>query len=188
MFVDAWCTLDFDAALEREALEQVAEGLAPLFDIGLAPHDRAALLVASDNAGSGTSVQFWADAQRTGVALASPELFPWCLANAPCGALARRFQITGPNLTLLGEADALVAALDSAADLFDARRIDLAFVLALSFVAGPTPGRALALRLKGGAPPGPWPADAAAMLAQVSSLRDAIDILATRLGPRIDAA
>lgn len=79
-----------------------------------APLDRVALCVASSNAGSGTSQRFWADARRVGVALANPAVFPWCLANAACGALARRFGATGPNFTHLGEAEAMLSAFDCA--------------------------------------------------------------------------
>ena len=152
MLLDALRSLDFDADLEREAMEQIGDGIAALFDYrGFEieiPRDRIGLLVASDNAGTATSVKFWADALRTGVGLASPELFPWCLANAPCGALARRFAITGPNATLLGEADALRAALDTSADLFAQGHIDSAIIVASCFAADGQPGRAIALRLR----------------------------------------
>jgi hypothetical protein len=147
MLLDALRLLDFDAGLEREAMEQIGDGIAPLFEIAV-PRERIGLLFVSDNAGSATSLKFWADALRTGVGLASPELFPWCLANAPCGALARRFAITGPNSTLLGEADALHAALDTSADLFAQGSIDSAMIVATCFAADGQPGRAIALRLR----------------------------------------
>ena len=142
--IDAFCALDFDARLEREATEQIIGGIAALFDIET-PRERIGLIVVSDNAGTATSVQFWSDAVATGVAVASPELFPWCLANAPCGALARRFQITKPNLTLLGESDALLAALDTAADQIAQRQVDSVVIVALSFVYGHKAGKVLAL-------------------------------------------
>jgi len=146
MQIDAFRSLDFDARLEREAMEQIADGIAALFDIE-APRERIGLIVASDNAGTATSVQFWLDAMRIGVAVASPELFPWCLANAPCGALARRFRVTGPNATLLGESDALLAALDTAAGQVTQRQVDNAVVVALCFANGHAGGKALALRV-----------------------------------------
>jgi len=136
----------FDARLEREATQAVGDAIAALFEAGPSG-DRLALVVVSDNAGTATSVQFWADAQRTGVALASPELFPWCLANAPCGALARRFGVTGPNLTLLGEAEALEAAFDHADALLSAGRVDAVVVLAMTFVQDGAPGEAVAWRI-----------------------------------------
>jgi len=149
MHIDAYRLLDFDAALEREAMQQIGDGIADLFDMD-APKERIGLLVASDNAGTATSVKFWAEAVRTGVGLASPELFPWCLANAPCGSLARRFAITGPNSTLLGEADALRAAFDNSVDLLTQERINSAIIVALCFAVDGQPGRAIALRLRQG--------------------------------------
>lgn len=146
MFIDAHNFFDFDAELEREAMNQIADGIAPMFDIDV-PGERVALLVASDNAGTATSVRFWSDALRTGVAVASPELFPWCLANAPCGALARRFSVTGPNSTMLGEADALFTALDTGEELLMQDRVDTVFIVAVSFVSSGYRGQAMTIRL-----------------------------------------
>jgi len=147
MVIDAHRVLDFEADLEREATDHIADGIAPLFAIDT-PAGRLALVVVSDSAGTATAVQFWADALRTGVALASPERFPWCLANAPCGALARRFGVTGPNSTLLGEGDALGAALDTVEDLFALGRVDTAMIVVICFASAGERGRAMALRLQ----------------------------------------
>ena len=69
--------LPLSAALEREAVDVIApliaDLLAPLIAPG-APRDRVGLFVVSSNAGAPTSLRFWAEAQRTGLALASPEL------------------------------------------------------------------------------------------------------------------
>lgn len=146
MRIDAMQAFRLDAPLEREAMTQVIEGLTPIFDVATA-RDGIGLIVASNNAGSATSQHFWAEAVRVGVAVASPELFPWCLANAPCGALSRHFGITGPNATLLGEGDALLGALDTAAQWLAPQRIEHAVVVALSFASAATHGQALALRL-----------------------------------------
>jgi 3-oxoacyl-(acyl-carrier-protein) synthase len=89
-------------------------------------------------------VRFWADAVKSGVALASPELFPWCLANAPCGALARRFGITGPNATWLGGDAALPAAAAAAATSLAEGRVRRVFVVAVDF--GVPPAQAGRLR------------------------------------------
>jgi len=126
-------------------MARVADGLAPLFDMDT-PRERTALIVVSDNAGSATSLRFWSDAVRTGVDVASPELFPWCLANAPCGALSRHFGVTGPNMTLLGDGDALLSAWDTAAQDLASHRVAAAVVIALSFGRADTGGRALGLR------------------------------------------
>lgn len=147
----------FEARLERDAMAQITDAFAPLFGT-LKPRSRIGLIVASDNAGSASSLQFWADAMRVGVDVASPELFPWCLANAPCGALARQFGITGPNVTLLGEGEALAAALQTAADWLAQDAADEVVVAALSFPSTRLPaaagsGRALALRMLAQEPP-----------------------------------
>jgi len=125
-------------ALEREAMQIAIDGLVELFSD--ASGDDSALFVVSRNAGNASAERFWADAQRSGVALASPELFPWCLANAPCGALARRFGITGPNCTWLGGDDALHSAHAAAAAALGDGRVERAYVVAVEF-GSPTSGR-----------------------------------------------
>lgn len=87
---------------EQRAFEAAVDALACAFEDASEGARRGALLVASEDAGSATALQFWRDALATGPALASPGAFPWCLANAPCGALARRFGIVGPSATWLG--------------------------------------------------------------------------------------
>jgi hypothetical protein len=89
-----------DAPSEQAMLEGVLDDLAVAFD---APADHAehALLVVSEDAGSATALRFWSAALATGVALASPASFAWCLANAPAALLARRFGLRGPNLSWL---------------------------------------------------------------------------------------
>jgi len=98
----AWCVLPH-AASEQESLEAVLDDLAPMFEaVPIVDGERdGALLVVSDDAGSATAVKFWRDALSTGLAVASPAAFPWCLANAPCASIAQRFGVTGPNLTWL---------------------------------------------------------------------------------------
>lgn len=120
--------------LERDAIEAVSEILAPLFED--AAGERSALLVTSSDAGSSTAIHFWSEARRVGVAVASPELFPWCLANAPCGALARRFGIRGASLTWLGGADALESAWEWASDRLAGAEFDRVFVVDVTFKPG----------------------------------------------------
>jgi hypothetical protein len=86
---------------EQASLESVLDHLAPLFECvpAVAGERDGALLVVSDDAGSGTSVRFWREALAVGLDVASPGAFPWCLANAPCATIARRFGVVGPNLT-----------------------------------------------------------------------------------------
>ena len=107
-----------DAASEQAALDMVLDALAPLFEaVPAVDGERAgALLLVSDDAGSGTAVRFWRDAVAVGPALASPGAFPWCLANAPCATIARRFLVTGPNVTWLAERADAPDMFDAAAD------------------------------------------------------------------------
>jgi len=120
------------ALSEQAALEAVLDRLAPLFEASpLADGERTgALFIVTEDAGSGTAVQFWRDALEAGPALARPGPFPWCLANAPGATLARRFAITGPNATWL------VSGLDEGT-AFDAP----AAFLSAHQQAAPSPGR-----------------------------------------------
>lgn len=135
----------FNTNLERDAIDSIASDLAPLFEpCEDVPSHRIGLYLTSPDAGIATSVTFWSEARRTGLGLANPELFPWCLANAPAAALARRFGITGPNYSLLGEAAALQAALDLASDDLLTARVDAAIVIALEMQSGRCSGLRLA--------------------------------------------
>lgn len=134
MFVDMHLSLSFDCALERDAVESIAQAAEPLFQ-STAAGNRIGLCVASPNAGAATSMKFWADAQHAGLAVASPELFPWCLANASCGALARRFKVRGPNYTYLGDADAVLSALEAADDGFDRQALEAVVLVVLRFAS-----------------------------------------------------
>jgi hypothetical protein len=91
------------AASEQAALEAALDDLAPIFAcVPTVDGERdGALLVVSDDAGAATAVNFWRDALAAGLGFASPAAFPWCLANAPCATIARRFSVTGPNFTWL---------------------------------------------------------------------------------------
>jgi 3-oxoacyl-(acyl-carrier-protein) synthase len=128
------------AVSERAAIESSFDTLTALFDGAAGP--RSALLVVSPDAGGASALRFWSEARRTGLAMANPEMFPWCLANAPCGALARRFGIGGPNVTSLGDDnEAVQAAWDSAERWLKQGQVDIAFVIALrlSTAAGSVP-------------------------------------------------
>lgn len=120
--------LDLDVSVsERAAVEAAFDPLEPLFRNAQGP--RSALWVVSPDLGGQTAVRFWADARNKGLGLANPESFPWCLANAACGALARQFQITGPNTTLMGGDDALCSAIASAEVGLIHGRFTMAFVI-----------------------------------------------------------
>ena len=152
----AWCLLPH-AASEQESLEAVLDDLAPMFEaVPMVDGEReGALLVVSDDAGSATAVSFWRDALSTGLAVASPAAFPWCLANAPCASIAQRFGVTGPNLTWLASFDDPRAAFDAPAAWLadrmcvgpdDGKPVD-AWLLALHF--GVPSARVMLWHLKG---------------------------------------
>lgn len=122
---------DLEYASERETMPALAALIAPLFEPP--PSSGAGLYVVSSNAGFHSAVQFWSDARRTGLAVASPELFPWTLANAPCGWLARHFRITGPNFTYAGGPEAAASAVMQAKDDLQAGRTSCAWILVLEF-------------------------------------------------------
>jgi len=124
---------------EQYALDSVLENLAPIFE-AVAPVDgerAGALLVVSDDAGAATAVQFWRSALEVGLPFASPAAFPWCLANAPCATIARRFGVTGPNVTWLASFADVRSAFDGpAAWLADYLSVGAnAWVVALHFGA-----------------------------------------------------
>lgn len=147
MYLSAHLDLTMPAGVDRDAIESAGERLAPLF-ASEAARDRICLAVASTNAGSSTAVRFWAEARRTGLGVASPELFPWCLANAACGAFARRFDVRGPNFTYLGSSDALLAAIESASVQFTQHSIEMAVIVVLEFAEPELDtGRLFAFRL-----------------------------------------
>lgn len=125
-------------ALERQTMDAVMARLSPLFEKKIS--ERSALFLASPNAGSATALRFWADAQSAGVAFANPELFPWCLANAPCAELARRFGIVGPNATWLGGEEALQAAWSAAGYVLKHRQVECVFVVRICFGRCDAPG------------------------------------------------
>ncbi len=104
---------------DTSALEASLGSLEGLFAMEDPAARHGSLLVVTEDAGCQTAVRFWADALGTGLALASPGAFPNCLANAPCGLLARRFGILGPSFTWMtapGEMDADVADIADLAD------------------------------------------------------------------------
>jgi hypothetical protein len=179
MYLDVHVASALGPGSERDAIESMGPTLAPLFESDL-PRERTGLLVASANAGVATSLQFWAGARRVGLALASPEHFPWCLANASCGALARRFGVTGPNFTMLGAADAMLGAIETTTDYFALGRMDMAVVVVVvpQFAAEPDDrGRLFAFRLMRQAGPIAIRAEATAPSATCVSLGESVETL-----------
>jgi 3-oxoacyl-(acyl-carrier-protein) synthase len=133
MKLDAHLEGELEQAADRDTLEALAEQVKELFELESATA-RTGLYVASSNAGCQSAILFWQEVRRAGVAFANPELFPWTLANAPCGWLARRFQITGPNATYTGS-NAALAAMEHAGDDLEAGIVDAAWILTIDFAA-----------------------------------------------------
>ena len=123
-------------ALDKVTLPRLGTRLAEVFQPPVDP-DRSGLYVVSANAGFQSSLLFWTEAQRSGIAFANPELFPWTLANAPGGWLARHFGITGPNATYTGHVEALLAAFEQAGEDLAEARIDTAWIVAVDFAQKP---------------------------------------------------
>ncbi len=103
------------------AIEDLAAAIAmvaaPLLSPEVAPPARG-LYLATGDAGIDVAVTFWAEALASSPRFANPASFPWTLANAPAGLIARALDLRGPCHTLVGGAEAMVAALAHAdADL-----------------------------------------------------------------------
>jgi len=62
---------------------------------------QSAVYFISSNAGTYSSIAFWENALEHSPRFANPGIFPWTLANATSGYIARRFSITGPNYTII---------------------------------------------------------------------------------------
>lgn len=141
--IESSCTATLPYALEKDTMPRVGNTLEALFATQVEP-DARGLYLASKNAGELSALRFWSDAQVSGVALANPELFPWTLANAPCGWLARQFRVTGPNYTYTGSAKALREALEQASEDLHSGRVMTAWVIAIDFGKKPRHNTALA--------------------------------------------
>lgn len=127
-----------NAAVEtvQDLAAAVVRAARPLLDGGVPP-DARGLYLATGDAGIAVSVGFWAAALAESPRFASPADFPWTLANAPAGLLARELAIRGPSYTLVGDADAMLAALEHARDDLARGRIEEALVVACDLAARP---------------------------------------------------
>ncbi|QCX01018.1 hypothetical protein FGM00_13180 [Aggregatimonas sangjinii] len=64
---------------------------------------KSAVYLLTNTAGSNSSVQLWANALEHSPRFANPNMFPWTLANATAGYIAREFLIEGPNYTIVSK-------------------------------------------------------------------------------------
>jgi 3-oxoacyl-(acyl-carrier-protein) synthase len=93
-------TIQLPVGLEKEVMPEVVAILESRLGHPNRP-EATSLYVLSDRLGQTSALAFWGDAVEKGPALANPELFPWTLANGPCGFIARHFGIKGPNYTFV---------------------------------------------------------------------------------------
>ena len=147
MVVEAWRAGRADGESEKAAMVAIAADLGAIFTTTCRPERRGLYLVSS-NAGFASSLTFWEGAVREGVAFASPGPFPWTLSNAPCGWLAREFELRGPNLTHTGRADALGASLHQCRQDLEDQQAEAAWIVAVDFGrASPHPTSYAAMRI-----------------------------------------
>jgi len=136
IYVERYLQGGLAQAPDKVTLPKLAERLAVIFRPTIDP-DRSGLYLVSANAGFQSSLRFWTEARRSGLAFANPELFPWTLANAAGGWLACHFGITGPNATYTGQIDGLLAALEQAGEDFTEGRIHTGWIVAVDFAQTP---------------------------------------------------
>ena len=87
------------------------------------------LYLATMDGGVQASIQFWADGLRDGLSFANPRDFHLTLANSPAAKLAIRYNLRGPNYTLVGGDEATLAALEHAQDDLATHLIEAAIVI-----------------------------------------------------------
>ncbi|MBK9369683.1 MAG: hypothetical protein IPN01_25860 [Deltaproteobacteria bacterium] len=128
--------------------EALATSLAP--HRGEAPGHAFGVWLAAEDLGADAAMGLWAEAATHGPAFANPLLFPWALTSALAAHLARRLDLRGPNVSLVGGPEASVAAFGFALDALDEgeveralllrveARLGRAFVLVLGAGEGPT--------------------------------------------------
>ena len=85
---------------ESELAEHFVDTIFKEQDLKFFGNDSAVYFI-SPNAGAFSSIAFWKNALAHSPRFANPGIFPWTLANATSGYIARRFLITGPNYTLI---------------------------------------------------------------------------------------
>jgi hypothetical protein len=132
IYVEQYLQGSLASAPDNVTLPKLGARLGVIFQSPIDP-DGSGLYVVSGNAGFQSSLLFWTEAKRSGLAFANPELFPWTLANAAGGWLACHFGITGPNVTFTGQIEGLLAALEQAGGDLTEGRIHTAWIVAVDF-------------------------------------------------------
>jgi 3-oxoacyl-(acyl-carrier-protein) synthase len=135
------------AASAQELSVAIATAIRPLLNTAI-DGDARGIYLATGDAGVSVSVAFWAAALVETPRFASPAEFPWTLANAPASLLARELALRGPNYTLVGEADAMLAALEHAIDDLSRAIIDEAVLIGCNCEVSPSKPQAVAIVLR----------------------------------------
>ena len=89
------------------------------------------LYVASEDGGVAASVALWQEALTHGPGFANPRLFPQTLASYAPTALAAELDVRGPTMTLVGRAEAALAAVQHALLDLQQGRVERALVGAI---------------------------------------------------------
>jgi len=96
-----WNIIHFKGVTEKEIAQQFANHLSAQSYCFY--RSQSALYILTNNAGSYSSIAFWANALEYSPRFANPANFPWTLANATSGYIAREFLIEGPNYTFINK-------------------------------------------------------------------------------------
>lgn len=96
----SWNTYEATGITEANLAEGFIDAISVEHDLGFYGNQSAVYFVSS-NAGVYSSIAFWKNALEHSPRFANPGIFPWTLANATSGYIAKRFSITGPNYTII---------------------------------------------------------------------------------------
>ncbi|WP_452233073.1 hypothetical protein [Lacinutrix sp. MEBiC02595] len=95
-----WNTYEALGESEADLATQFVDAICAKQDFEFYGNQSAVYFISS-NAGTFSSIAFWENALEHSPRFANPGIFPWTLANATSGYIARRFSITGPNYTII---------------------------------------------------------------------------------------
>lgn len=93
-----WNTYKAKGKSEADLAEHFVDAISSENDLKFYGNQTAIYFISS-NAGTFSSIAFWENALEHSPRFANPRIFPWTLANATSGYIARKFSITGPNYT-----------------------------------------------------------------------------------------
>jgi hypothetical protein len=106
-------TYPYNETVDRIML-QILEGMKEIRNRVERIDAPTGIYLATLNSGIRPSIAYWKSALELGPGFVFPQAFPGTLANFPAAELARALKIRGPNHTLVGGVEALLAAFDHA--------------------------------------------------------------------------